>query len=103
MRGNPGSAQKLRQNWPKWALMRLKQIGDEIARDTPTAARVVARLVSLVETLAKQPASGRVGRIADTRELALAGITCVIACRIVASELHILNVLHAAQTWPDHI
>lgn len=66
--------------WTRRALRRLDQIGAHIAKDTPfAAARVVARIISAADLLAEHPAMGRVGRVSETRELALADIPYI--CR----------------------
>ena len=90
--------------WTKRALRRLDGIGSEIAKDNPSAAaRVVARLVSVVDGLTEQPAMGRTGRIAGTRELVLADIPYIIPYRVTPSDVQILTVMHAAQQWPDKL
>ncbi|MDX8476949.1 type II toxin-antitoxin system RelE/ParE family toxin [Mesorhizobium sp. VK24D] len=58
-----------RIRWTQRALRRLDQIGAYIEKENPgAAARVVARIVSSADSLAEQPAMGRVGRIKGTRE-----------------------------------
>lgn len=87
--------------WTIRALRRLDQIGTFIEKDNPgAAARVVARIVSAVDNLVQQPATGRVGRIRGTRELVLADIPYIIPYRVVSGEIEILTVMHAAQKWP---
>ncbi|WP_156667836.1 MULTISPECIES: type II toxin-antitoxin system RelE/ParE family toxin [Rhizobium] len=47
------------------------------------------------------PASGRVGRIDGTRELAIYGTPYVAAYAISKTTVRILRVLDGAQEWPD--
>lgn len=43
---------------------------------------------------------GRVGRIAQTRELVMADIPFIVAYRVSENEVDIITVMHAAQKWP---
>ena len=88
--------------WTKRAVRRLDQVGNYIAKDNPeAAARVVARLVSIVDGLADHPAMGRAGRVPGTRELPLADIPYIIPYRVTHDTIDILTIMHAAQKWPD--
>jgi plasmid stabilization system protein ParE len=90
-----------RIRWTLRALRRLDQIGERIARDDPAAAaQVVARIVSAVDMLADFPASGRPGRIKDTREIVFADIPYLIPYR-VGRDIEIITIMHAHQQWPD--
>ena len=90
-----------RIRWTRRAVRRLDQIGVHIAADSPaSAARVVARIVSAVDLLSGQPAMGRPGRIAQTRELVLADIPYIVAYRVKDTDVDILTVMHTAQRWP---
>ncbi|MGV1760929.1 type II toxin-antitoxin system RelE/ParE family toxin [Rhizobium sp. A22-96] len=85
--------------WTKRAVRRLDEIGAHIQKDSPdAAARVVARIVSVVDILADFPATGRAGRLKGTRELVLADIAYIIAYR-VEHEVEILTIMHAHQRW----
>ncbi len=88
--------------WTKRALRRLDQVGAYIAEDNLSAAAgVIARILSACEALTDQPAMGRVGRIAGTRELVLADIPYIVPYRATSTHIDILTVIHAAQRWPD--
>lgn len=88
--------------WTRRALRRLDQIGARISRDNPAAAaRVIARLVAVVDALADHPAMGRIGRLEGTRELVLADIPYIIPYRVTPAHIDILTIMHAAQQWPD--
>ena len=89
-----------RIRWTLRALRRLDDIGAYIEQDNPdAAARVVARIVTAVDTLSELPATGRVGRIKGTREVVLAGIPYIIPYR-VGRDIEIITVMHAHQKWP---
>jgi addiction module RelE/StbE family toxin len=88
--------------WTKRAVRRLDQIGAHITKDNPAAAaRVLARIVSAVDSLEKHPAIGRPGRLTGTRELVLADIPYIIPYRVTSNDIEILSVMHAAQRWPE--
>lgn len=90
--------------WTRRALRRLDQIGAYILKDNPAAAvRVVARIVSAVDSLAEHPAMGRTGRLTGTRELVLADIPYIIPYRVTRNDVEILTVMHAAQRWPEEL
>ncbi|MFT2214799.1 type II toxin-antitoxin system RelE/ParE family toxin [Rhizobium giardinii] len=64
-------------------------------------AYLVNRIVAAVRRLMDFPASGRVGRLAGTRELVINGTPYVAAYAITETAVRILRVLHGAQEWPD--
>jgi plasmid stabilization system protein ParE len=47
------------------------------------------------------PASGRVGRIAGTRELVINGTPYIAAYAVTETAVRVLRVLHGAQEWPE--
>jgi len=61
------------------------------------------RIVAAARRLVDFPASGRVGRIAGTRELVINGTPYVAAYAVTQSAVRILRVLHGAREWPDMI
>lgn len=72
-----------------------------IAETNPRAATAVAqRLIEAVERLTDFPASGRPGRLPDTRELVVAGTPFIVPYRIVRAEVQVIAVIHAARRWP---
>ena len=90
-----------RVRWTLRALRRLDEIGAHIEQDNPdAAARVIARIVTVVDMLADLPASGRPGRIKGTREVVLADIPYIIAYR-VSRDIEIITVMHAHQRSPQ--
>lgn len=91
-----------RIRWTKRALRRLDSIGAHIAKDNPeAAARVVSRIVSAVDALADHPASGRAGRIRNTREMVLADIPYIVPYRVSDREVEVLTIMHTSQKWPE--
>ena len=92
----------MRTRWTRPALADLEAIGDFVARENPHAAqRLVARIVSAVETLRDHPHLGRPGRIAGTRELVVSETPFVVPYRVVDGEVQVLAVFHGARLWPD--
>ncbi|UIJ94221.1 type II toxin-antitoxin system RelE/ParE family toxin [Sinorhizobium meliloti] len=89
-----------RIRWTLQALRRLDDIGAFIEKDNPdAAARVVARTVAAVDSLADLPGTGRVGRIKGTREIVLTDIPYIIPYR-VGRDIEIITVMHAHPKWP---
>jgi addiction module RelE/StbE family toxin len=72
--------------------------------DNPAAAVLIdERIVAAARRLLDFPASGRVGRIAGTRELVINGTPYVAAYAITGTTVRILRVLHGAQEWPEYL
>ena len=89
----------------RWTMPAANQIGnifDRIADDSPAAAeRTVRRIRDAIRRTAGMPYSARVGRVAGTREIAVAGTPYLVAYRIVEKTIHVLAVPHDAQDWPE--
>lgn len=64
-----------------------------------TALQQYERIETKVQGLRDFPFAGRIGRIAGTRELVIAG-TPFVAIYTVGAEVTIWRVLHGAQRWP---
>ena len=80
---------------------RLADIGERIAIDNPVAAtRVVERIRDAVERLSSFPALGRPGRVADTRELVIAGTPYLVPYRVKEDAVQVITILHSSQRWP---
>jgi toxin ParE1/3/4 len=91
----------LRIHWTRPALADLEAIGDFIARDNPVAAkRLVVSLVASVDALRDHPNLGRPGRLAETRELVVAGTPYIVPYRVLGDDVEILAVFHGARRWP---
>ncbi|WP_060640642.1 MULTISPECIES: type II toxin-antitoxin system mRNA interferase toxin, RelE/StbE family [Rhizobium/Agrobacterium group] len=92
----------MRLTWSAFALSDRDAIFTYIESENPSAAILVdERIVAAVRRLVDFPASGRVGRIAGTRELVINGTPYVAAYAITETTVRILRVLHGAQEWPD--
>jgi toxin ParE1/3/4 len=90
--------------WSAFALSDRDAIFTFIEADNPTAAIMVdERIVAAARRLIDFPGSGRVGRIAGTRELVINGTPYVAAYVVTESAVRILRVLHGAQEWPETI
>ena len=87
--------------WSAFALSDRDAIFTYIESENPSAAILVdERIVAAVRRLIDFPASGRVGRIAGTRELVINGTPYVAAYAVTETTVRILRVLHGAQEWP---
>jgi toxin ParE1/3/4 len=64
------------------------------------AARMVERIASAVDQLARYPALGRPGRVPGTRELVISGTPYIVPYRVRRDVVEILRVFHAARKWP---
>jgi toxin ParE1/3/4 len=88
----------VRVRWLKVALANLDAEAEYIAEDNPAAARrVVQRIFRAVDLLKKNPARGRAGRVAGTRELVVAETPYVVPYRVRGNAVEILRVFHAAR------
>jgi len=94
----------VRVRWLRTALANLEAEAEYIAEDDPVAAgRVVQRILRAVDLLTKNPALGRVGRVAGTRELVVADTPYIIPYRVRGEAVEILRVFHAARKWPGKL
>lgn len=94
----------MKLTWSAFALSDRDAVFSYIEAKNPSAAIVVdERIVAATHRLVDFPASGRVGRIAGTRELAINGTPYVLAYAVTESAVRILRVLHGAQEWPDYL
>jgi toxin ParE1/3/4 len=88
----------------RWLKTALKNFGEEISyisSDDPAAARlVVRRIVEAVALLATQPASGRPGRVAGTRELLVPKTRYLIPYRVRRGAVEILRIFHTSRLPP---
>jgi toxin ParE1/3/4 len=94
----------VRVRWLKIALANLDAEAEYIAEDNPAAAgRVVEKILRAVDLLKKNPAIGRAGRVAGTRELVVAETPYIIPYRVRGESVEILRVFHAARKWPGKV
>lgn len=91
----------MRVRWLRKALANLEAEADYIAQDNPKAARRLVRTIfQAVHLLKKNPAIGRAGRVAGTRELVVPGTPYIIPYRVRGDAVEILRVFHAVRKWP---
>ena len=70
-----------------------------IGLDNPAAAAdVITKLLQAIERLGEMPSLGRIGRVADTRELIVPPYAIVYT--VITDTVWILRVLHGARKWP---
>lgn len=94
----------MKLTWSAFALLDRDTIFTYIEADNPAAAILIdERIVAAARRLLDFPASGRVGRIAGTRELVINGTPYVAAYAINEATVRILRVLHGAQEWPEQL
>ena len=94
----------MRVKWLKVALANLDAEAEYIAQNNPAAAgRVVQKILRAVNLLRKNPAMGRAGRVAGTRELVVAETPYIIPYRVRGEAVEILRVFHAARKWPGKV
>ena len=90
----------MRVRWLRNALANLEAEADYIGEDSPAAAgRVVQRIFRAANLLKKNPAMGRPGRVAGTRELVVAGTPYVLPYRVRGDAVEILRVFHAVLSF----
>lgn len=94
----------MKLTWSAFALSDRDAIFRYIEADNPAAAILIdERIVAAARRLLDFPASGRVGRIAGTREVVINGTPYVAAYAITDATVRILRVLHGAQEWPEQL
>lgn len=91
----------MRVAWTESSLDDLRSLRFYLAEHNPEAAKKVAlAILEGVESLIDFPASGRPGRLPETRELVITGSRYVVVYRVRDETLQILRVLHSARRWP---
>lgn len=87
--------------WSDKALDDLTSISEYVGvRDRAAAARLVSRIVVLIETLlARHPAMGRPGHKSGTRELVITDTPYVAVYRADRGAIEIIRVFHSSQDW----
>jgi toxin ParE1/3/4 len=94
----------VRLTWSAFALSDRDAIFTYIEADNPAAAVLIdERIIAAARRSLDFPASGRVGRIAGTRELVINGTPYVAAYAVTEATVRILRVLHGAQEWPEYL
>lgn len=89
--------------WLRTALKNLDSEASYISTDDPKAAQlVVDRILNAVNALAEQPALGRPGRVAGTRELIVAKTRYIVPYRVRGEIVEILRVFHTSRRLPPN-
>lgn len=90
--------------WLFLAVQDLEAVFDYIYPENPAAAAAgLDRINSAVAMLSTNPAMGRPGRVAGTRELVVASTPYIVAYRMKTGQIQILRVLHGARRWPERL
>ena len=88
--------------WSETALRGLREIRGFITEHNPKAARQTAIAIkAAANRLVEFPASGRPGRVGDTRELVVPGLPFILPYTVEADAVVILAALHEARKWPE--
>lgn len=90
--------------WFAAAYRDLEAIYNYIEPHNSEAAKLLIRkIIKMAGYLSEHPLMGRIGRVANTREMIVAGAPYIIAYTITQSHVNILTVLHTSRKWPDVI
>jgi len=88
--------------WLEKAAIDLEEAYEYILFDNPSAAKnEVNKVLEAVELISMNPALGKAGRVAKTRELVVAGTPYIVIYRVKDNRLEILRIFHGARQWPD--
>ena len=91
-------------DWSRRAVRHLVKLREFMEKDSEQNAAIVAqRILSAVDLLSNQPAMGRPGRVAGTRELVDSGTSYLIPYRVRALRLELIAVFHGRQQWPTRL
>ena len=60
---------------------------------------IIRKLYNAGRSLKQFPNRGRVGQLADTRELIMTPLPYIIVYRVEPQAVHIFRVVHASQDW----
>jgi plasmid stabilization system protein ParE len=62
---------------------------------------VAGRIRHAVALLVDRPKLGRPGRVAETRELVIAGTSYIAVYALIEDTVRILAVMHGKRRWPE--
>lgn len=89
--------------WKRRAIFDLIEILDYISQRNPKAADKMEQLINdAVEKLSYSPYSGRMGRVAGTREK-IAHPNYIVVYRVLSDKIEIVNVVHARRNYPETV
>ena len=88
--------------WFEKAAIDLEEAYEFILFDNPPAAEnEVNKVLAAVELLSMNPALGKAGRVAKTRELVVAGTPYIVIYHVKDNRLEILRIFHGARQRPN--
>lgn len=91
----------VRVKWLARALLDLDEEASYIASDDVVATRLlVERVLMAVAVLSAQPALGRPGRVAGTRELVVLKTRYIVPYRVRGDAVEVLRVFHPSRRRP---
>ena len=94
----------MRLVWSRFALADRDEIFTYIEADNPKAAAHIDEQIAFsARRLVEFPESGRIGRVAGTRELVIPRTPYIAAYVVIEDKVRILRVLHGAQVWPEQL
>lgn len=83
------------------ALQDRNGIFDYLEQYSPAAAvRIDERIGEILQRLGRFPESGRIGRVAGTRELVIVRMPYIAAYQVGSGAVLVLRILHGSQQWP---
>jgi addiction module RelE/StbE family toxin len=86
--------------WTTPAAQDLQEIARFIRKDSPSAARAVAKsLFDAANSLDSFPLRGREGRIVGTRELVVPGLPYIVVYQVTTTAIQVLHIYHGARNW----
>ena len=94
----------MKLEWSVYAVADRDAVFEYIAADNPIAAIALdEKIAEAVHRLSQYPELGRLGRVAGTRELVIAGTSYIAAYCIAAGAVRILRIPHTSREWPQHL
>ena len=92
----------MKVTWGRRARRDLHELITYIAEDSVQTAELVSdRIWNAVAQLANAPLSGRLGRVAGTRELVVPRTPYILVYRVRSRSVFILRVYRGARRWPS--
>jgi plasmid stabilization system protein ParE len=90
-------------DWTEGAVQQLDWAREYItvSNSEEIARRVVDRILSSVEQLARFPMLGRPRRIPDKRELVISKTPFIASYTVQKTRIVVLAIYHGAQRWPQ--
>ena len=91
----------MRVRWLQTAIRNLDAEAEYIAEENATAtAEMFVYVKAKVDALCEFPATGRTGRVPNTRELVIDRYPFVVPYRVIGDELHVLRAFHTRRKPP---